>query len=81
MLNYLLEGVIAGVSLLLLFVIIERVRFVTGKEMLTDRLLVYLEGVHRRTAPKEDEEMEIQEYPLSDKVKVMELHFHKTESK
>ena len=81
MLNYLLEGVILAVSLLVIFVIIERVRIATGKEMLIDKLLACLENVYQRTAPKDQKEMDLRGCDLPDKVQVIELYFHDTKSK
>lgn len=81
MLNYLLEGVIVGVSLLVVFVIIERIRIATGKEMLIDKLLAFLEDVHGRTAPKANKEMDLAGCDLPDKVQVIELHFNDKKSK
>jgi hypothetical protein len=71
MLNYLLEGIIAGVLLLAVFEIIERIRIATGKEMLIDKLLAHLENVYQRTAPKDHQEMDLRGYDLPDKVQVI----------
>ncbi|SPF39537.1 hypothetical protein SBF1_210005 [Candidatus Desulfosporosinus infrequens] len=72
MLNYLLEGIIVGVSLVAIFEIIERVRIAVGKEMLTDKILAFLEDVYHRTAPNDDRiEMDWQGCDLPDKVKVI----------
>jgi len=81
MLNHLLEGVILGVSLLVIFVIIERVRIATGKEMLIDKLLAYLEDVYQMTAPKANKEIDLRGCDLPDKVQLIELYFHDTKSK
>lgn len=81
MLKTLLEWVIAGTSLLVIFMIIERVSLMTGREMLIDKVMRHLEAVHRRSEPKEAEDMDVKEYALSDQVKVMELRFHKSGSK
>lgn len=80
MLNYLLEGVLAGSSLLVIFVIIERVRITTGKEKLIDKLLVFLEDVHQRSAPNANTEMDLRGCNLPDKVQVIELYSHNTKS-
>lgn len=76
MLNYLLEGVTLGVSLLVMFVIIERFRITTGKEMLIDKLLTYLEDVYQRTTPIDYKEIDLRGCDLPDKVKAIELHFN-----
>ena len=81
MLNYLLEGIIVGVLLLVIFVIIERVRIATGKEMLIDRFVAYLEDVYQRSAPKTNKEMDLRGCDLPDKVHVIELYFNDTKSK
>ncbi|SPF42964.1 hypothetical protein SBF1_2690002 [Candidatus Desulfosporosinus infrequens] len=73
------KGVIIGywlIGLLIIYMIVERWRFETGKHMFIDKFITYLEGVHRRTAPKDCEIVNVREYSLSDKVKVMELQFH-----
>jgi len=77
MLNYLLEGIIAGVSLLAIFEVIERVRIATGKEMLIDKMLVCLDGIHRQTKPMENNEPDVLDYYLSDKVTVRKVSFPK----
>ena len=78
MLKYLLMGIIVGVSLLAIFEIIERVRIATGKEMLTDKILAFLEDVYHRTAPNDDcREMDWQECDFPDKVKVIYLNGEK----
>jgi len=77
MLNNLLEGILIGVLLLAFFEIIERVRIATGKEMFTDKMLVYLEGIHRRTKPMENDEPDVLDYYLSDKVTVRKVSFSK----
>ncbi|MDR3586027.1 MAG: hypothetical protein P4L59_11995 [Desulfosporosinus sp.] len=77
------NGVIAGtwlIGLLVIFVLVERTRYMTGKQMLIDRFITYLEGVHRRTAPKDCEIVKIRKYALSDKVKVMKLQIHGQDS-
>lgn len=79
MLKDLLDGVILGILLFIIFVIIERIRFANSKMILTDKFLVFLEEMHRRTAPKEVGGMDIREYALSDKVRVKELYFYDTE--
>ena len=76
MLNYLLGGVISGVSLLVIFVIIERIRIAAGKEMLIDKLLAFLEDVYQRSAPNDQKELALRGCALPDKVQVIELHFH-----
>lgn len=75
MLNVILEIVIVCVLLLLTITIIERVRFSSGRELLVDKMLVFLEGIHRKTAPKNEEEMNWEEYPLTEKVKIRKLYF------
>ncbi|MDR3601407.1 MAG: hypothetical protein P4L49_13150 [Desulfosporosinus sp.] len=77
------NGVIAGtwlIGLLVIFVFVERWRFETGKQMFIDRFITYLEGVYRRTAPKDCEIVKIREYALSDKVKVVKLQIHGQDS-
>jgi hypothetical protein len=81
MMNYLLEGIIVVVLLLVIFVIIERIRIATGKKMLIDKLLAFLEDVYQRTAPKSNKEMDLRGCDLPDKVQLIELYFHDTKSK
>lgn len=81
MLNYLLEGGILGVTLLVVFVITERLRIAFGKEMLIDKLLAYLEDVYQRTAPNDHKEMDLQGCDLPDKVQLIKLYFHDIKSK
>lgn len=78
---HLLEAVLAGISiltvLLLFFIVIERFRFISGKEMFINKCINNLEEIHNLTAPERDEEVYVREYYLFDKVKIMELYFHK----
>ena len=60
--------------LLLCFTFMERRRFASGKETFTSKCIACLEKLYCRTAPKE--EGEIEEYYLSDKVKVVKLYFN-----
>jgi len=71
MLNYLLEGIIAGVLLLAIFEISERIRIAVGKEILTDKMLAFLEEVYQRTAPNDHKEMNWRGCDLPDNVKVI----------
>ncbi|MDR3539420.1 MAG: hypothetical protein P4L69_00390 [Desulfosporosinus sp.] len=80
MLDYLLEGIIVGVSLLAIFEIIERVRVATGKKLLTDKILAFLEDIYQRTAPNDDhKEIDLRGCDLPDKVKV--IYFKDKKSK
>lgn len=78
----LLEGVLAVFLLLVVivfvFVLIERLRLASGKELFTDRFIRYLEGIHRQTAPKDSEKPHVRDYQLSDKVRVRKVYFHDT---
>ena len=75
MLDVILEIIIVSVLLLFTITIIERLRFSSGKELLVDKILVFLEGIHRKTAPKNEEGMDCEEYPLTEKVKIRNLYF------
>ncbi|HWQ42215.1 MAG TPA: hypothetical protein VN456_09300 [Desulfosporosinus sp.] len=81
MLNCLFEGVILGVSLLVICVIIERIRIATGKEMLIDKLIAHLEDVYQLTSPKANKEMELRGFDLPDKVQLIKVFFHDPKSK
>ena len=81
MLNYLLERVIFGVSSLVIFVMIERIRIAFGKELLIDKLLRHLGNVYQRTAPNDHQEMDLRGYNLPAKTQLIELYFHDTKSK
>jgi hypothetical protein len=81
MLNDLLEGFLAMVSLLVIFVIIERVRIVTGKEMLIEKFLAFLQNFYQRSAPEANMEKDLRGCDLPDKVQLIELYFHDTKSK
>ena len=79
MLNFLLEVIIVGVLLLAIFEIIERVRIATGREMLTDKMLAFLEGVYQRTAPNDDHKnMDLRGCDLSDKAQVIYFDYKKS---
>ncbi len=45
------DSFIIGILAIMIFMTLERLAFVTGKKMLTDKLLNYLAGVHSKTAP------------------------------
>lgn len=62
--------------IVLFLFIIERYRFASGSEMLIDKFIIYLEKIHNQTNPKREKEVDVQEYYVSDKVKIMELSFH-----
>ena len=73
MLNYFLEGVILFVSLLVIFVIIEMISIAFRKEFIIDKLIAYVENVHKRTAPNDHIEMDLLGCNLPDKVQLIEL--------
>lgn len=58
MLNILILGLILSVSFLIIFIIVEIVRMATGKEMLIDKLISYLQVVYRRSAPIDNKEID-----------------------
>lgn len=76
----LFETVINVVALLafflLIFILIERLRLASGREMFTDRFINYLEGIHYRTAPENNEKINVREYNLTDRLKIMELYIY-----
>jgi len=80
MLN-LLEGVILVVSLLVIFVIIERIRIATGKEVLIDKLIRFVENVYLRTTPNEHKEIDLRGCHLPGKVQLVKVYFNDTKSK
>lgn len=73
MLNYLLEGGILGVSLLVIFVILEGINIAFGKELLIDKLIAYVENVYQRTAPNDHQKMDLRGCNLPEKVHLIEL--------
>ncbi|KLU62394.1 hypothetical protein CEB3_c12550 [Peptococcaceae bacterium CEB3] len=72
-----LEGVILGVSLLVIFMVTERIGAYFGKRTLLDKFIDYLKAIYDRTTPEEDGDPDVNEYALSDKIKIRELRFHK----
>lgn len=49
MLNNFVLFIVSGFLAVFTLIIYERVRFMTGKKMLTEKLIGFLEKVHRRT--------------------------------
>ena len=80
MLN-LLEGVLLVVSLLVIFAIIERIRIATGKEVLIDKLIRFVENIYLRTAPNDHKEIDLRGCPLPGKVQLVKIYFNDTKSK
>ena len=80
MLN-LLEGVILVVSLLVIFVIIERIRIATGKEVLIDKLIRFVENVYLRTAPNDHKEIDLRGCNLPGKANLVKIYFKDRKSK
>lgn len=80
MFNFLIYGIIIGASLLLFFEITERNRFINGKEMLIDKLIRHLEDIYRRTAPKDNDELDTKDYFLSDKIIIRKVSFPKKDN-
>ncbi|CAA7602366.1 Hypothetical protein DEACI_3040 [Acididesulfobacillus acetoxydans] len=72
-----LEGVVLGVSLLVIFMVTERIEAYFRKRTLLDKFIDFLEGVYSRTAPQEDGDVAVKEYALSDKIKIRKLRFYK----
>ncbi len=74
------EGILTGFSLLtvtaFMLVAMERLRWTSGKEMLTDKFITYLDDINRRTAPDNNKDGEVRGYSLSDKVQVKKFYFH-----
>lgn len=64
------------VASLLFFILSERFRAACGQKMLIDRLIEYLENIYRRTALKEEDEADIKDFCLSDRIVVRQVSFH-----
>jgi hypothetical protein len=67
-------------SLLFMYIIIERYRYASGKEIFTDKLINHLEYIHNKTAPKSNETIDIREYNMTDRLKIVELYLHENSS-
>lgn len=75
MINYFSLFSILGLLSVLSFSIFERIRFINGKEMITDKFLSFLQKIYDRTAPKNSDEPEIHDYHLSDKAILRIVYF------
>jgi len=78
MLNYLLDGVLLCVSLLVIYVIIEIISITFKREFIIDKLIAHVENLYRRTAPNDHIEMDLQGRNLPDKVQLIELSSKKS---
>ncbi|AFM39948.1 hypothetical protein Desaci_0901 [Desulfosporosinus acidiphilus SJ4] len=70
------EFLLLGLTSVLLFIVYERLRFNTGKEMLTEKMIRFLERIHQKTAPNYNDP-EMRNYKLSEKVIVKEVYFQR----
>ena len=57
------------------FLIYERVRFITGKKILIEKLIDFLEKIHRRTEPQNKIEKDVRTYHLTERVNVTRVYF------
>lgn len=74
MLDFIIQGIILGVSILVIFIIIEIVRIAIGKEMLIDKMISHLQVVYRRSVPIEKPEIDWLVSDLPFKGRVIVLH-------
>lgn len=74
MLSFLIQGLILGVSFLVIFVLLEFIRMAVGKEMFIDKLISCLQVVHQRTATKDSEDIDWQVSDLPFQGQVIILH-------
>ncbi|TGE35133.1 hypothetical protein E4K67_26960 [Desulfosporosinus fructosivorans] len=74
MLTLLFQVLTLGVSFLIIFMLIEMVRMTTGREMLIDKLISYLQDIYCRSAPIEDSEVDWLESDLLFKGQVITLN-------
>ena len=66
--------IVLGFLAVFLFFIYERVRSLTGKVMLTEKLIGVLEEAHRRTEPQ-NLEKDVQTYQLTERIVVTRVYF------
>lgn len=83
MLNFLIQGLILGVSFFVIFIIIEIARMVTGKEILIDKMISYLQILYRRSAPIENNELDwlVSDLPFKGRVIVLHSEVEEKEKK
>jgi len=74
MLTLLFQVLTLGVSFLIIFMFIEMVRMTTGREMLIDKLISYLQDIYSRSAPIDDSEVDWLESDLLFKGQVITLN-------
>lgn len=74
MLTLLFQVLTLGVSFLIIFMFIEMVRLTTGREMLIDKLISYLQDIYSRSAPNDDSEVDWLESDLLFKGQVITLN-------
>ncbi|MGC7870866.1 hypothetical protein ACPUYX_04960 [Desulfosporosinus sp. SYSU MS00001] len=75
MLNYLALVIVLGVLAAFSFIIFERARLMTGRKMLTEKLIDFLEKVYQRTDPQNKIEKDVQIYQLTERAFVTKVYF------
>lgn len=58
MLSLIIQGLILGVSFLVIFALIEFFRMATGKEILIDKMISHLQVVYRRSVSIDNPEID-----------------------
>ena len=81
MLTLIFQMLILGVSLLIIYIFIERLRLATGREMLIDKLISYLQDIYCRSAPIDDSEVDWLESDLPFKGQVITLSIERYQKK
>lgn len=75
MINYFALSMVLGFSAVFSFFIYERVMFATGKKMLIEKLIDFLDEIHRRTEPRNKIEKDVRTYHLTERVNVTRVYF------
>lgn len=64
-----------GILVFIIFVLAERARASAGEITLTEKMITWLEDVHKRTAPQEEEEVNYSSIPKSEKIEIKRVYF------
>lgn len=76
MINNLGLPFVLGFLSVFLFAIFERIKFIAGKEMITDKFLSFLQKIYDRPDPRNSKVPEERDYHISDKVIVRKVYFN-----
>lgn len=74
MFSFFIQGLILGVSMVVIFVLFEFFRMAVGKEMLIDKLIACLQAINQRTASQDNQVIDWHVSDLPFKGKVIIIH-------